>query len=38
MTRVRQHQTQDELLVFERSSPGKVGYQLPALDVPAAIR
>ena len=36
MTRVRQHQTQDELLVFERSSPGKVGYQLPALDVPAA--
>ena len=35
MTRVRQHPTQDEPLVFERSSPGKVGYQLPALDVPA---
>ena len=35
MTRVRQHQTQDEPLVFERSSPGKIGYQLPALDVPA---
>lgn len=35
MTRVRQHQTQDEPLVFERSSPGKVGYQLPTLDVPA---
>ena len=35
MTRVRQHPTQDEPLVFERSSPGKIGYQLPALDVPA---
>ena len=35
MSRVRSHQTQDELLIFERSSPGKVGYQLPALDVPA---
>ena len=34
MSRTRQHPTQDELLVFERSSPGKVGYQLPRLDVP----
>ncbi len=28
------HLTQNEPLVFERSSPGKNGYQLPALDVP----
>ncbi len=34
MSRTRQHPTHDELLVFERSSPGKVGYQLPPLDVP----
>ena len=34
MSRVRLHQTQSEALIFERSSPGKVGYQLPALDVP----
>jgi glycine dehydrogenase subunit 2 len=34
MSRIRQHQTQDELLLFERSSPGKVGYQLPSMDVP----
>ncbi len=34
MPRVRQHQTQEEALLFERSSPGKIGYQLPALDVP----
>ncbi len=34
MSRVRRHQTQDEALLFERSSPGKVGYQLPPLDVP----
>ena len=34
MSRVRPHQTQDEPLIFERSSPGKVGYQLPGLDVP----
>ena len=34
MSRVRQHQTQDEALLFERSSPGKIGYQLPPLDVP----
>ncbi len=29
------HIVQDEPLLFERSSPGKLGYQLPALDVPA---
>ena len=34
MGRTRQHPSHDELLVFERSSPGKVGYQLPQLDVP----
>ncbi len=33
--KVRQHQTQNEPLLFERSSPGKVAYQLPPLDVPA---
>ncbi len=33
--KVRPHQTQNEPLLFERSSPGKVAYQLPALDVPA---
>ncbi len=35
MSRIRRHQVQDEALLFERSSPGKVGYQLPQLDVPA---
>lgn len=35
MGRIRQHQTLDERLLFERSSSGKIGYQLPALDVPA---
>lgn len=34
MTKIRQHQTQNEPLIFERSSPGKIGYQLPPLDVP----
>src|ERR1700760_2437693 len=29
------HIVQDEPLLFERSSPGKKGYQLPELDVPA---
>ncbi|MEO8126048.1 MAG: aminomethyl-transferring glycine dehydrogenase subunit GcvPB [Bryobacteraceae bacterium] len=29
------HLTQNEPLLFESSSPGKKGYQLPALDVPA---
>jgi len=33
-TKVRSHLTQNEGLIFERSSPGKNGYQLPALDVP----
>jgi glycine dehydrogenase subunit 2 len=32
--KVRTHPTQNELLLFERSSPGKIGYQLPDLDVP----
>ena len=32
--KVRPHITQNELLLFELSSPGKKGYQLPALDVP----
>ena len=35
MSRTRPHQTQNEPLLFERSSPGKIGYQLPRLDVPA---
>lgn len=33
--KVRSHITQNEDLIFERSSPGKTGYQLPPLDVPA---
>lgn len=33
--KVRPHITQNEPLLFERSSPGKNGYQLPELDVPA---
>jgi glycine dehydrogenase subunit 2 len=32
--KVRSHITQNEDLIFERSSPGKIGYQLPVLDVP----
>lgn len=32
--KVTQHLTQNEPLLFETSSPGKVGYQLPPLDVP----
>ncbi|MEK7404219.1 MAG: aminomethyl-transferring glycine dehydrogenase subunit GcvPB [Acidobacteriota bacterium] len=32
--KVRSHVNQDEPLLFELSSPGKKGYQLPALDVP----
>ncbi len=32
--KVTPHITQDEPLLFETSSPGKVGYQLPPLDVP----
>ena len=33
--KVRQHPTQNEALLFEKSSPGKCAYKLPALDVPA---
>jgi glycine dehydrogenase subunit 2 len=33
--KVSQHIVQNEPLVFEQSSPGKIGYQLPPLDVPA---
>src|ERR1039457_7128408 len=32
--KVRPHQTQNEALVFEKSSPGKRAYMLPPLDVP----
>jgi glycine dehydrogenase subunit 2 len=32
---VRTHVSQNEALLFELSSPGKKGYQLPELDVPA---
>jgi glycine dehydrogenase subunit 2 len=35
ITKVRNHLSQNEQLVFERSSPGKKAYQLPELDVPA---
>jgi len=35
ITKVRAHLSQNEPLIFERSSPGKIGYQLPELDVPA---
>ena len=33
--KVRSHPSQNEALLFERSSPGKKAYQLPELDVPA---
>jgi glycine dehydrogenase subunit 2 len=33
--KVRPHQTQNESLVFEKSSPGKRAYKMPPLDVPA---
>jgi glycine dehydrogenase subunit 2 len=33
--KVRPHPSQNEPLLFERSSPGKRAYQLPELDVPA---
>ncbi|HUN86547.1 MAG TPA: aminomethyl-transferring glycine dehydrogenase subunit GcvPB [Terracidiphilus sp.] len=33
--KVRPHQTQNEGLVFEKSSPGKKAYRLAPLDVPA---
>jgi glycine dehydrogenase subunit 2 len=32
--KVRPHPTQNEALLFEKSSPGKRAYKLPALDVP----
>ena len=32
--KVRPHQTQNEALVFEKSSPGKKAYKMPPLDVP----
>ena len=35
ITKVRPHLSPNERLLFERSSPGKVAYQLPKLDVPA---
>jgi glycine dehydrogenase subunit 2 len=35
VTKVSRHIVQNESLVFERSSPGKRGYQLPSLDVPS---
>ncbi|MGJ5815147.1 aminomethyl-transferring glycine dehydrogenase subunit GcvPB [Paludibaculum fermentans] len=33
--KIRPHLTQNESLLFELSHPGKTGYQLPELDVPA---
>jgi glycine dehydrogenase subunit 2 len=33
--KVRPHPTQNERLVFEKSSPGKRAYKLPPLDVPS---
>ncbi len=33
--KVRQHPTQNEALVFEKSAPGKRAYKMPPLDVPA---
>jgi glycine dehydrogenase subunit 2 len=33
--KVRPHQSQNEGLLFEKSSPGKRAYKLPPLDVPA---
>jgi len=32
--KVRPHQTQNEALLFEKSSPGKRAYKMPPLDVP----
>ncbi len=34
--KVRPHPSQNEALLFEKSSPGKRAYKLPPLDVPAA--
>ncbi|MBV8552264.1 MAG: aminomethyl-transferring glycine dehydrogenase subunit GcvPB [Acidobacteriaceae bacterium] len=35
INKVSRHIVQNEPLIFEQSSPGKRGYQLPELDVPA---
>ena len=35
VTKVSHHITQNEGLIFEKSSPGKKAYRLPELDVPA---
>ena len=32
--KVRSHLSQNEALVFEKSSPGKKAYKMPPLDVP----
>ncbi|RMG04782.1 MAG: glycine dehydrogenase subunit 2, partial [Acidobacteria bacterium] len=34
--KVRQHPTQNEALIFERSQKGRIGYRLPKLDVTEA--
>lgn len=36
ITKVTQHPTQNEGLIFERSQTGRVGYRLPKLDVESA--
>src|SRR5262245_48571869 len=36
MKKAAPHVTQNEGLIFEKSSPGKRAYKLPPLDVPAA--
>ncbi len=37
ITRVTQHPSQNECLIFERSQTGRIGYRLPKLDVPDAV-
>ena len=32
--KVQSHLTQNEALIFEKSSPGKKAYKMPPLDVP----
>jgi hypothetical protein len=34
ITKATTHISQNEGLIFEKSSPGKKGYKLPPLDVP----
>ncbi|MGB7069953.1 MAG: aminomethyl-transferring glycine dehydrogenase subunit GcvPB [Pyrinomonadaceae bacterium] len=34
ITKVTQHPSQNEALIFERSQTGRIGYRLPKLDVP----